>query len=210
MCSKDPHPRLCVFAIKDSTVTTVVSLFALVSLCVVTEGTAYCKETCQRVIVTMVSTDVPVNNVCRSLLVPNVTDVLQTSLAGQSAVTWLVFMATEQGQIRIFAPAIITQRLATGMAQPVTVVYLAGGYLPVHPVTVPMWGRDVISTVLLRMHSTVTNLTGTGVNIQSTRSLTAFTEMTRARCLHGLDTTTEILTMCTSVWDRITSSLGPI
>ena len=118
--------------------TTVVNLFALASLCVVTEGTAYCKATCQRVIVTMVSTDVPVNNVYRSLLVPNVTDVLQTSLAGQSAVMWLVFMATEQGQIRIFAPAIITQRLATGMVQPVTVVYLAGGCPPVHPATVPM------------------------------------------------------------------------
>ena len=119
-------------------VTTVVSLFALVNLCVVTGGAAYCKATCQRVTVTMVSMDVPVNNVCRSLLVPNVTDALQTSLAGQSAVTWLVFMGMEQGQIRIFAPAITTQRLATGMVEPVTVVYLAGGCPPVHPATVPM------------------------------------------------------------------------
>ena len=117
---------------------TVVRLFARDSQCVTTEETAHCKATYQRASVTMDSTDIPVSDVFRSLLVPNVTDVLQTSLAGQSAVTWLVFMATEQGQIRIFAPAIITQRLATGMVQPVTVVYLAGGCPPVHPATVPM------------------------------------------------------------------------
>ena len=138
VCSKGLRPRLYVSAIKDSTVMTVVRLFARDSQCVTTEETAHCKATYQRASVTMDSTDIPVSDVFRSLLVPNVTVVLQTLLAGQLGVTRRVFMGTEQVQMKIFVRAIMTQSLATGMEPPATTVCLAGVCQPVQPATVHM------------------------------------------------------------------------
>ena len=117
---------------------TVVSLFARDSQCVATEEIAHCKATYQRASVTMDSTAIHVSDVCRSLLVPNVTLVFQTSLAGQSGVTWRVFMGTEQVQMKIFVRAIMTQSLATGMEPFATTVCLAGVCRPVQPATVDM------------------------------------------------------------------------
>ena len=117
---------------------TAVSLFARDSQCVATEETAHCKATYQRASVTMDSTDIPVSDVFRSLLVPNVTVVLQTLLAGQSDATWRVLMGTEQVQMKIFVRAIMTQSLATGMEPPATTVCLAGVCRLVQPATVHM------------------------------------------------------------------------
>ena len=68
----------------------------------------------------------------------------------------------------------------------------------------------MISTVLLRMLSTVINSTETGENIQSIRSSTVFMGMVKAKYSHGLDTTTEIPIMSTSVLDQTTSFPGLI
>ena len=106
--SRDPPQRLCAFVIKALTAMTAVNSFALVSLCVATEGTVRYKATYQPVSVTMVLTGVHANGVYRSLQDLNVINALQTTSAGQSAATFIVSMATQQGKTKISARVTMT------------------------------------------------------------------------------------------------------